>query len=66
MFTVRIDHPITRRLKVHRIYDENGKHRADHFLIGDAFQWLVDNDIRTARFHDGERCWMVEFEPRPW
>jgi len=66
MFTVKIDHEITRRLRVHRIFDENKKHRSDHMLFSDVLKWLVDNDIRTAMFTDGTTAWMMEFEPRPW
>jgi len=63
MFTVWCDVVITRRQRVHRVFDENGKLSATFQKWGDVMRWLLSHDIRTVRVEATDDSYVMGVEP---
>jgi len=66
MFTIKMDSAISRRQRLHHIFNETGQRVAAHQKMGDVLRWLIDHDIRTASVEDDKSRFVIELEPYPW
>lgn len=61
MWTIYTDCPITRRYRMHHVFDETNTLRWSGPLVGNAVHYCLDHGQEKARLEDGEHVWIAHF-----
>jgi len=62
---VELDVPVTRRLRVHAVFNGDGVQIHHERDIANVFDWLCEMDVSSATFRDHEYSFHVNFQRLP-
>ena len=65
-WTALIDERHTRRLTLHRLFDENGNPVSIHQRLGELFEAAIARDIRRLDVQGPDGHWLIDIEPFPF